>query len=519
MTGMEFTTVLLLTLWGFIVGIEPWFGSPIGLYFGIITSVVAGIIAGNPVVGAICGATLFLAFLGVVSLGGAAVPEQRTAAVVIPPIVIATGIDPIKAVPLAWAVAVLGSYFYTLAMTANVGFAHLADKYAEEGNWRGVEISNLLGLIPHGLAVAVPVFIFSYFGADFVNLLVKTLPSWIWTGLGAAGAVMTSLGVALLLNVVWKKEYTPILLLGFSLVAYLNLSLIGLAIVGLSLIWLFYFMTGKAEALMETLKSQSPSREKKLTGKDITNAFWRSWFLQNNLNWERLEGIGFAFGILPILKKLYSGDELKKRVKNHLQFYNTTPYTHNIILGLTIALEEENADIDTISSVKASLMGPLAGIGDTIFWFTLATIIGGIGASILQQGLVWGALVTLILWISIMWPLKYYFTKISYERGLTIAEMLTGPFMSEIKMLLTNFGLIMIGGIIASFLSIKTPLAWEFAGLSVQKLLDSIMPKMLPLLFALFNVFLLRKGIKPLALVLILFVLGFILGVLGIISP
>jgi len=509
-----------LTIWGFITGIEPWFGSPFGLYFGFLTASIAGIIAGDPVTGVVTASTLFFAFLGVVSLGGAAVPEQRTAAVVIPPLVIATQLDPISAVPLAWAIAMLGSYFYTAAMTVNVYFCHLADKYAEEENYRGVELANLLGLIPHGLSVAIPVFLFSMYGPEFVNTLVERMPEWFWTGLKAAGGVMVTVGVALLLSALWRREFLPIYLLGFSLATYLNVPLIGIAVIGIGLIGAAYLLSGRAEKLLSALKELKPveERERKLTDADIRKCFWRSWCLQNNLNWERLEGIGYCFSILPALKKLFKGDELKERVKAHLEFYNTTPYTHNIIMGLDLALEERGADIELIRSIKSGLMGPLAGIGDTIFWFTLVPIIGGIAASIAKGGHVWSIGVYILLWVAIMWSLKWWFTKTSYKYGLSIAELFTGPAMEEISLLMTAFGMLMLGGITAAYIPIYSPLKYEPWGFELQKILDMIIPKFLPLIFVFFNTSLIRKGWSVIKVVTLLFIIGFVLGIVGIIG-
>ena len=106
------------------------------------------------------------------------------------------------------------------------------------------------------------------------------------------------------------------------------------------------------------------------------SVMWRSMFLQGSWNYERMQNGGWAYSLIPALKKLYpSGEEAKEALKRHLEFFNTHPYVAAPIIGVTLALEEERAngaDIDdaAIQGVKVGMMGPLAGIGDPVFWFT-----------------------------------------------------------------------------------------------------------------------------------------------------
>ena len=112
--------------------------------------------------------------------------------------------------------------------------------------------------------------------------------------------------------------------------------------------------------------------EKKLDKKVLNSMFVRSWFLLGSFNFERMQSIGFCVTMIPALKKLYKGDELKAALKRHLEFFNTQPFIAAPIMGITAAMEEQKAngkpiDDATISGVKVGLMGPLAGVGDPIF--------------------------------------------------------------------------------------------------------------------------------------------------------
>ena len=129
-----------------------------------------------------------------------------------------------------------------------------------------------------------------------------------------------------------------------------------------------------------------------LSKRDRLSVFWRSTFLQGSWNYERMQNGGFAYSLIPALKKLYTTKEDRaSALKRHMEFFNTHPYLASPILGVTLALEEERAngapvDDVTIQGVKVGMMGPLAGIGDPVFWFTVKPIIGALAASLDMSG-------------------------------------------------------------------------------------------------------------------------------------
>jgi PTS system mannose-specific IID component len=138
--------------------------------------------------------------------------------------------------------------------------------------------------------------------------------------------------------------------------------------------------------------------EKKLNKSDIVSMFIRSNFLLGSFNFERMQAIGFCVTLIPALKKLYKGDELSEALKRHLEFFNTQPFMATPIMGITAAMEEQKAngaDIDeaSISGVKIGLMGPLAGVGDPIFWGTLRPVLAALGAGLALTGSIIGPLI------------------------------------------------------------------------------------------------------------------------------
>ncbi len=169
-----------------------------------------------------------------------------------------------------------------------------------------------------------------------------------------------------------------------------------------------------------------------LTRGDVQRSFWLwTFFSHANYNYERLQATAFAHAMTPIIRKLYKDpDEIKAALKRHLVFFNTEPNVGGIIHGAVIAMEEERAngapiDDDAINSVKAGLMGPLAGIGDSISQGTITPILLSIGISLAASGNILGPILYFVLEIGIMLALAYFMWMQGYDRGRSgVASML-----------------------------------------------------------------------------------------------
>ena len=139
-----------------------------------------------------------------------------------------------------------------------------------------------------------------------------------------------------------------------------------------------------------------------LTKQDRKKVWWRHQFLQGSWNYERMQNGGWCYSIIPAIKKLYSNKEDQiAALKRHMEFYNTHPYVSSPVMGVTLALEEEkangeNVDDTAIQGVKVGMMGPLAGVGDPVFWFTVRPILGALGASLAASGNILGPLIFFI---------------------------------------------------------------------------------------------------------------------------
>lgn len=263
----------------------------------------------------------------------------------------------------------------------------------------------------------------------------------------------------------------------------------------------------------------------KIERKDLMKVFWRSLALQGCFNYERMQAIGYAYAMIPILRKLYPTDEkMSEALKRHVGFFNTSPQTVSFIYGATIALEEQNAnsenfDTDAINSIKAALMGPLAGIGDSFFWGTFRIIGAGIGASLAIQGNILGPILFILIYNIPHYLLRYHGLFIGYNSGVSFLQTaFESGTIEKMTSAAKVMGSVVVGSLIASMVRVSTPMILTLGEttLEVQTIFDGIMPKLLPLAltFAIYG--LIRKGFKTTTLMLIILASGIIGVYLGI---
>lgn len=266
-----------------------------------------------------------------------------------------------------------------------------------------------------------------------------------------------------------------------------------------------------------------------LTNRDLF-ATWFRWtsFASGLVNYERMQGVGFAHAMIPIINKLYDNKEDRiEAYKRHLVFYNTNVTTGTIILGLTAAMEEEKAngsDIsgETINAVKVSLMGPLAGLGDSIFQATVIPILLSIGIAMGLQGNVMGPIIFTVLILAIIYPLDIWWFKKSYREGKPLLnKLMKSGLLNKVTQGASMVGLLAAGTLTARYInfSILTEINLAYGDpINIQTdVLDKIAPNLLPLLLVLGCWQALRKKVSTGKLIGIIFVVGVVLGYFGVI--
>ena len=270
------------------------------------------------------------------------------------------------------------------------------------------------------------------------------------------------------------------------------------------------------------------TQDKKLTKADLNRIFWNIQTMSFSYNYEKLQTIGFAHCMIPVLDKLYTDADKETRVramKRHLEFYNSQINTGALILGVTAALEEKTTEEEkeAVVSVKAGLMGPLAGLGDSLLKFTWLPICGSIGAAFALQGNIIGPILMFILFNLVNIGSKYFFIHYGYNKGVDLIEQSKNSnIIQRISNVANVVGVMVLGSLIATTVKISTPLVIAVGeqSIKVQEMFDKVAPNLLTLLFSLGIFFLVKrfKGKYTVSLIIAMMVFGVICSMFGILS-
>lgn len=266
---------------------------------------------------------------------------------------------------------------------------------------------------------------------------------------------------------------------------------------------------------------------KLLSKQDLRKVFWRSFTMEWAWNYERQMNIGFCYSMIPALNKIYSDKEDRSEAyKRHLEFFNMTPWISTFPMGISIALEEQNAteedfDTSTINNLKIAMMGPLSGLGDSFFWGTLRVIATGIGTSLAMNGNILGPILFLLVFNIPALLARYFGLQFGYEIGSTfIDKVMKSGLMERLTYGASVIGLAVVGAMTASLVEIDIPLVMGSGeeAQTIGELFNDIVPGILPLIFTLFILYLVKKEVKThwiLLLMVFLGMFGAYTGVLG----
>lgn len=262
-----------------------------------------------------------------------------------------------------------------------------------------------------------------------------------------------------------------------------------------------------------------------ITKQDLRKVFFRSLTMEYSWNYERQQHMGFCYSMLPIIRRVYDNKEDQiQAAKRHMEFFNTTPYISTLILGISSAMEEANAnddrfDASSINSIKAALMSPLAGIGDSLFWGTLRVIATGLGVSLSMQGNILGPLLFLLVFNIPAYIVRWLCLKWGYGFGTSfLSKIEESGLMPKLTMGAAILGLMVIGAMVPNLVSVGVAgsLGTGDSAQSIQSIIDGIMPSLLPLLVT-FGVFqLVQHKVKIAWILVILMAVGIIGSFFGI---
>lgn len=257
-----------------------------------------------------------------------------------------------------------------------------------------------------------------------------------------------------------------------------------------------------------------------LDKKTLNKMVWRSLNLQASFNYERMQAAGWLYCILPGLEKIHGDnkEDLAISMGHNLEFFNTHPFLVTFVMGIVLSLEQQKTDISTIRSVRVAAMGPLGGIGDAIFWFTLVPITAGITANMAIDGSIAGPIIFLLIFNGVQFAIRFFLMGWSYKLGAKAIEIMTEN-AREFTRAASLLGVFVVGALTASMgnITVALEVANGESPIVIQSILDGILPKMIPLALTLLLYFLMKKkNWKPVMCIGLLLVIGIIGGLIGL---
>lgn len=504
----------------------------------LVMCTLVGLVLGDLSKGIIIGGTLELATMGMMGIG-ISIPINITIAGVLGAgFAISGNLSTEAAVALAIPVGIV---FRLLEHVATTGYDIAATKLLfdnpDKNNPKKVTMAFWIIFGMSCLFMFVTVFGSLIIGADTVKNLAESIPESVMNAIGTGTSFLTVLGFAMLFNLTSTPKILAFFFIGFALASYLEMPTTAIAILGAAFAMIAFFFTKEDQKQdvgyidFDDL-SDEPEEvleiRKMLDNSDLKAIFFKSFGLEGPFIYSRLQAIGFCRSMLPAIKKIYPEPaDQAGAINRHLEFFNSNPELSTFIMGISASMEEQNAqdpsfDASSITNVKAGLMGPLAGIGDSFWWGIVKTVAAGIGCQFALQGSILGPILFLLIFNIPHWIIRYMLTFKGYELGHKVLEMMSeSNIIEKISLCAGILGMTVIGAMTVEMVEITTPLVFKMGNgvsVEVQSVLNDIVPNLLALIVLFIISKLLRKQIKVLPLIFGLLVVGIVLNLLGIIA-
>ena len=286
---------------------------------------------------------------------------------------------------------------------------------------------------------------------------------------------------------------------------------------------------------------------KKVSKKSLNSSFWR-WFYGNLtcFSHEHMQTFGYMWSMLPIIQELYeTKDEQAEKLQTYYPFFNTEPQIGSIVVGITAGLEEaEEIDDEMINGIRAGLMGPLAGIGDSLIVGTYIPVLLGIALGLAEGGSIIGPLFYIVVWnVTSIFFQKWIYNK-GYELGGSAVEVIVGEQATALRESVIVMGQVIVGAMAGTWVSITTSVqlttsiqnktemviegskviekvtGTQEVPVLLQEKLDGAFPGVLTLLFVLGCWWLMaKKAISPIKIMLLMVVVAIVGVLVGFFDP
>jgi mannose PTS system EIID component len=533
-----------------------WFFGPVTkcLVYPLTTGTLVGLFMGDPMTGMLAGANIQLIYLGWISAGGTMPSNTIVAGIFGTAMTILSGADPTMAVTFAIPFSMFGLLLNQVYMTVNAAWIHQADKLLDKGNLCGVRFMNFVPSFCMALVLyGIPAFLLVVSGSGWASDLINAVPESVISALQVVGGIMPALGIAMLLNYLGKKKLIPWFFGGFFLTVYSGLGLTAISIFSAIIALVMYLNSNTAQKQTETKKvkrlslnkkaetievsqpaeqaaaaMELPEYTKKLSKKTLVKTWLWTTSTEACYNYERLQALGAANLMLTPIRELYdTNEERVKELKKYMVFYNSEVFTVGpIINGIACSMEEahangENITEKDINAVRTGLMGPVAGIGDTVMQGILFPILFGIGCSMALDGSYLGPILSFAIFEILIFGCGYFMFMTGYKQGKTsLLKILKNGTIDRIINSFSIVGLMVVGSMAATRVTVNTPLAIKIGEgtTTIQSVLDSLAPGLIPLGITLLVWWMLKKKINTVWIIIAIFLVGiagYYSGILG----
>lgn len=280
-----------------------------------------------------------------------------------------------------------------------------------------------------------------------------------------------------------------------------------------------------------TSAAQSPDTLHRLSKRDLLKLYIYSQAFVSGFNYEKQEAPGTVFSLIPVIEKVYDNEEEKvEAYRRHTELFLTEAHLSHLILGITAAMEEEQAlkhDIDpaSIGAIKSALMGPFAGIGDSLYHGTLRPIMAGLAVSLITASgytSPMGAILFVLVMAGVGQALRYLGIMYGYKQGVSlVAKIQSSGLLQKLTKYASIAACVVIGGFVSNLVAMNLALSYS-AGetvVSLQETLDGMMPSMLPLALTLLCFWLIdKKKVNPVPLMFAVMIVGVLGSMAGILA-
>lgn len=499
----------------------------------LVSGFVIGLILGDVKTGILMGAAIQTLYIGLVTPGGAMPADVNYASWIGIPLAMVAGAGTEYALALSVPLSALGVLAVYGLCAINLFFVHKQDNYIDNYEFDKAARIPIVGQITNFVLRFIPIFAINYFGSGLITTLIGIIPEQITDILQVFANLLPMVGFMLLMKTLVRSNLDLVLYsFGFILISVFESPMVAIVIIALLIAMMS--VSGKIETMdLSKLKSSdttdTPALSKKATRKAYVD--WMFWNLSLQ-NFERMEGPAFVRMFSNLREELYPGDKEAQRdlLKRHSVFFNTEPFLGAIVPGIAVGLEtakaksgDESISGDFVNSIKTALMGPLAGIGDSLLPGTLIPILLSIALGLSENGEVTGPIFYIIIFLGIMLPLTWFLFNFGIKSGINGADRILSSGLKDVVTEAAKvLGIIVVGAVSASYTHVNIGLEFVSGELVINlgEILNSILPGISILIFAFFMYYLMVKKnwgtAKVILLCLILAVVGYFTTILAV---